>query len=389
MHSRGYLVRNLSSYRTLAELHESAFFRECRAEIAVLLERPVVEPCAAPEPGLGAFLRVAAWNIEKGKQLARIIELLRCDPVLRWADVVLLNEVDTGMIRSGNLDIGLVIAQELRMHRAFGPAHLELTKGTERELELSGENAESLQGNAVLSRYPILDARNVPLPVCFEPYEFHEKRFGRRSCLWTRIGVPGRNLWIGATHLEVRDTPACRGRQMGHIVSHFPGSPSDACLLGGDFNSSGFPRGSSWRTVRSVSRLMIRSPESMRDVLRHPERGSEPLFRVARRSGFVWDGLNSYSETACTPLGGLEDAAFLPGSIAAHVRRRLSAYNGYLQFKLDWFLGKGLVALRAGELRDPVTGVHSVDPGSVALPAEGEDRISDHRPIYVDLRIPV
>ena len=37
---------------------------------------------------------------------------------------------------------------------------------------LQGDNRESLQGNAILSRYPIVEAHNVPLPVTFEPYEF-------------------------------------------------------------------------------------------------------------------------------------------------------------------------------------------------------------------------
>jgi hypothetical protein len=291
------------------------------------------------------------------------------------------------MVRSANLNIGRVLADELRMHLAFGPAHIELTRGTEEELDLSGANTDSLQGNAILSRHPIVEARTVPLPACFEPYEFHEKRYGRRTCLWARVAVPGRPLWIGSAHLEVRNTPACRGRQMRHIVTHLPGSAEDAYLIGGDFNSSGFPRGSSWRTIRSVCRLLTRSPEIMREILRHPERGAEPLFGIAKGAGFSWQGLNSHRETACAPIGSLEDAAFLPASLATRVRERLSGYDGYLKFKLDWFLGKGLAALHAGELHDAETGVRSVDPGCIDLDVAGEHRVSDHRPIYLDLRL--
>src|SRR5512138_2410943 len=133
MNRRAYLVENLRSYATLRELRSSSFYARCAAEIDALLHRPEVRPHPAATLRIESFCRIAAWNIEKGRSACRIVELFRADPVLRSADIVVLNEVDKGMARSGNLDVGCRIADQLGMHLVFAAAHLELTKGTDED----------------------------------------------------------------------------------------------------------------------------------------------------------------------------------------------------------------------------------------------------------------
>ncbi len=352
-----------------------------------MLDRPEVFNHPAANSRRLSFLRIVQWNIEKGKRYSLLLEVLRTHEILRRADVILLNEADYGMNRSGNIHVARDLARDLGMNMVFGPAHLELTKGTEEELSIPGENQESLQGNAILSRYPILESRSIPLPVCFEPYEFHEKRYGRRNCVWARIELESGSLWFGSAHLEVRNTPSCRARQMKHILDNLPADAGDPCLLGGDFNSNGFSRGTTWRTARSALRISFADPDKLKEELRHPEEGSEPLFRVAREAGFSWRRLNSAEDTASAPIGGLEDAGLLPSFIADRVRKRLSVYNGYLDFKLDWLLGRGIQPVKRGEIIDRISGSVSENPGCIRLPRRGADRISDHNPIYADLSI--
>ncbi len=387
MSTRRYLVENLRKYATLAELRRSAFFAECRAEVELLLGSP--EICRTPglEPRLRSFLRLAQWNVEKGKGFQRILEILRSDEILRWADVILLNEVDVGMARSGNRHVARLMAEALQMNLAFAPAHIELTSGTGDDLEPEGENSDCLQGNAILSRYPILDVRIVPLPACFEPFEFHEKRYGRRSCIWARLGLDTGTLWVGCTHLEVRNTPACRAQQMRHILGSLPAQRGEHCVLGGDLNANGFGRGTRWRTLMSLCHLVLRSSTVMKERLRHPELGSEPLFMAAGRAGFSWEGLNSDEVTACAPIGDLEDARLLPRFLVRLVQKRLEPYGGQLCFKLDWILGRVVRGLRTGELRDPKTGVTSRAAGCLPLNRCGPTRASDHNPIYADISI--
>jgi endonuclease/exonuclease/phosphatase family metal-dependent hydrolase len=324
---------------------------------------------------------VAQWNLERGAQFPQILETLRSDERLKWADLILLNEADVGMSRSGNRHVARDIAESLGMHMVFGAAHLELTSGHQEE------NRESLQGNAVLTRYPVLEARIVPLPNCFEPYEFQEKRYGRRNCVWASLAVGGGTWWVGSTHLEVRNTPRCRARQMSRIMAALPGENHDPCLLGGDFNSNTFLRGTPWRTLAAACRLAMNSPSRVQAELIHPHAGKEPLFQVAHTAGFRWKEFNCREPTACAPLDGLEDARLLPSLVRRSIQKRLDRYQGYLSLKLDWFLARNARALTEKEMRDSDSGVFSSAPGRVAVIQKGPDRLSDHAPIFTDLRL--
>jgi endonuclease/exonuclease/phosphatase family metal-dependent hydrolase len=378
-------IENLRKYKTLAELRQSKFFADYGEQIERSLGTPEIVPFPASVPRLDSFLRVAQWNIEKGKCFDAILDRLQGSDILRWADVIVLNEADLGMNRSGNRHVARVLAEKLGMHMAFGPAHFELTKGTDDELSLEGENRESLQGNAILSRYPVLEACLVPLPVSFEPYEFQEKRFGWRSCLWVRLQLRKRTLWVGAVHLELRNTPRCRSVQMRHVMRNLPRGENDAYLLAGDLNTNSFERGTVWRTVRSVSRLMFIAPPRMKSRLLHPESGGEPLLGVAAQHGFLWEGFNSHEETARAAIFSLEEVGLFPDILLRVLRRRLEPYDGYLCFKLDWFLGKNIQALTDSQMRDDRSGVESLGPGCLKGNNAGPDRISDHLPIYADL----
>jgi endonuclease/exonuclease/phosphatase family metal-dependent hydrolase len=386
MDDREKLLNGLREFRTLRELQSSEFFAAAAPGIRELLETPKVVTAAGVSPRLKSFLRIVSWNIEKGKQLPRILETFRCDPVLRFADVVLLNEVDVGMARSGNLDVARAAAEGLGTHLVFGPAHLELTKGTDDDLDSPGANRGSLQGNAVLSRHPVIDARIVALPACFEPFEFREKRYGTRNCVWARIEIGARTMWIGSVHLEVRKTPGCRAVQMRHLLAHLPGGPHEPHIIAGDFNTSGLPRGTRWHTLRSVALILARSPRAMQDRMCHPELGPEPLFRLAANAGFRWDGLNTCEPTASTPIGALEDSSMVPGPIERLTRRRVAEYGGYFRFKLDWILGRGTSPAAEGELADAAAGEKSRGAGVRDVESVGAARISDHRPIFADIK---
>ena len=380
-------MENLARFRSVGELEASGFFMRNREAILTFLRTPQVSACAGSIPRLGDFLRVAQWNIEKGKRLDPIAECFGGHAILQWADIIILNEADCGMSRSGNRHVAAELAGRLGMHMVFAPAHFELTDGSGDDLPVAGENRESLQGNAILSRHPVREASVVALPVTFEPYEFGEKRFGRRSCLWARVEWRRSRLWVGSVHLELRNTPSCRARQVEHIMKNLHGGGGDAYLLGGDLNTNGFSRGTLWRTVRSAARLLCLPAGRIRAELLSPDRGREPLFEVAGRHGFFWDALNTNEETARTAIDDLEESDALPGFLLGGIRRRLRPYGGYLSFKLDWLLGRRLKALAAMERCDARTGVMSVGPGRVPGINHGPGRMSDHLPVYADLAL--
>jgi endonuclease/exonuclease/phosphatase family metal-dependent hydrolase len=385
--SRGYLVANLRAFSTLRELYRSRFFLESGGEIHALLQTPEVHPHPSALPRTRSFLRVAQWNIETGRNASEIAGFIGNHGILRWSDVILINEADHGMARSRNLHVAREIGGQLGMHVAFCPAHIELTPGIVRDPAAGNQNEHSLQGNAVLSRHPITETKVIPLPVCFEPYEFHEKRYGTRNCLLAKLSVRGSSLWAGAVHLEVRNTPRCRAYQMRHLLARLPSRPDEPVVLGGDLNSNGFRRGSRWRTIHSAWRLLSCPADVTKEQLRHPERRAEPLFRIASRHGFAWTGLNSDEATATAALDMMEDASMLPALLAQWIQPRLLAYKGRLDLKLDWILGRNVRGLRRGELTDPFSGETSEGPGCVETERTGLGRLSDHSPIFADIRL--
>jgi endonuclease/exonuclease/phosphatase family metal-dependent hydrolase len=385
MEPQSFWIENLRRHLTIKDLRQSDFYRTFGEEIGRFLRTPQVVPFPGAIPRLNSFLRVVQWNIEKGKRFDAIVHQLQSSEVLRWADIIILNEADQGMNRSQNRHVARALAEKLEMNAVFAPAHFELTKGTEEELILEGDNRESLQGNAVLSRYPVLESRVVPLPVSFEPYEFQEKRFGWRNCLWVRLQLSQSALWVGSVHLELRNTPACRARQMRHILENLPGGRSESYLLGGDLNANTFQRGTAWRTVRSVARILLGSPATIKRQLLHPERRKEPLFSLLNRYGFNWECLNSNEETARAGIHSLEEAGSLPASILRVLHKRLEPYQGYLCFKLDWLIGKNVAALADEQKKDMQTNVTSRKPSCLKGENAGPLRISDHLPIYADL----
>ena len=232
-----------------------------------------------------------------------------------------------------------------------------------------------------------LEAHVVPLPTTFEPYEFSEKRFGWRNCLWVRLQLMRRTLWIGSVHLELRNTPRCRARQMSHILERLPGDEQESYILGGDLNTNSFSRGTAWRTLQSVSRVLCNSPSAMKHKLFHPELGRERLFKALSRHGFSWKGCNSNEETARTAIDSLEEVGFFPPKLLNVIHRRLEPYQGYLAFKLDWLLGKNIQSLMGGQIRDLQTDVVSLNPACLKGENAGPDRLSDHLPIYADFEL--
>ncbi len=248
---------------------------------------------SAPEPQrsdkLGAFIRIGFWNIERGLRLDEIKmaienpeqfkQQIEYEPgsdkyretveqieVLRSVDVLALNEADLGLKRTGYRDVAREMAAALKMNYVYGVEFIEidpLNLGSEtfdevssgetrialrRLIDVNQERYQGLHGNAILSRFPITQARLVPLK--YQPYDWlaHEKkrvsvaetarrqlskmaflqnvpreiRYGGRAVLIAELQVPqldGGRLTVVATHLEHRCKPSERRRQMQEVLS--------------------------------------------------------------------------------------------------------------------------------------------------------------------------
>ena len=87
-------IENLSKYETVKELRRSDFYLSSHGPILSFLQTPQLFVNKEASPLLDSFLRVVQWNIEKGKRFNSILDSLRNDAILKWADVIILNEAE-------------------------------------------------------------------------------------------------------------------------------------------------------------------------------------------------------------------------------------------------------------------------------------------------------
>lgn len=357
-----------------------------------MLDEPRIYRLKSTRPRLASFLRLVEWNIERGTRLEGIIDVLNNHPVIRFADLLLLNELDDGMLRSGNLCVAQELGQSVAAHTIYGIEYLELTKGTGQELMLDGENTAALHGNAILTRHQFSNAQLVRLPRCENNFESGERRVGGRIGILVDIEIAGTNLVVGNTHLDVVNTPRCRARQMNAMLRALDAGlkmqqePDRAAIVGGDLNTHTFARGTRVRAIRNTATILNSGRERLRRRLSHPER-REPAIREFAKFGFETDGFNDRSSTSRTIVSNLDDPSRLPSLMKWWVNRRIGPEGLLLEFRLDWLAGRGVRALRAGEVIDRRTGIASIDAQTFSgLTWEGS-ALSDHDPIVVDLAL--
>jgi endonuclease/exonuclease/phosphatase family metal-dependent hydrolase len=166
-------------------------------------------------------LRVLTYNIHRAIGIDRLFRLERIAKILAHhdADIILLQEVDVGVPRSGKLDLARELAWQLRYrHYALG-LNVHLRTG--------------MYGNATLSRFPILKQRNIDLTI--GPRK-------ARGCLYTLLSVPfksGLSLDLAVFNLHLGISFKERPPQIGRLV-HTPEfrllDAKDPCIVAGDFN---------------------------------------------------------------------------------------------------------------------------------------------------------
>lgn len=381
------LAKELRGFRTLRELHGSEAFRRHRAYLTELFNTPRIFFCAEARPRIRRFLRIAQWNIEKGKQFDAILNTLLDHPLLNSADLISINEADAGMNRSGNRFVAQELGEALQMHVVFAPVYLELTKGFGSELKLPGENTAALQGNAILSRHPIRNARVIQLPVCFDHFACSEKRIGRRSALAVEVELNHGRLSFATTHLEVRNDPACRARQVRAMLADLAKSDSDAAILAGDFNTNATARGGVWRTLRTSGRLTFGNTTKQVQRFAAPQR-HESLFDLLAAHGFMAEGFNDTATTCHLILRAMEEASPMPRWLTKALAKRMRRFNYQLDMRLDWIFGRNVYPLADGEAIDDLTGIESCAPQTITgLETKSRLQVSDHDPIVADVRL--
>jgi len=201
---------------------------------------PASEPVADAQAP--SELRIATYNIAHGRGLdagnwrgggtdARVARLRDIARVLKEAraDIVVLNEVDFRAAWSGNVNQAELIARE-----AGFPYRVE-----QRNFEIALPFFTLSWGNALLSRFPVADARVVDYPG-YSPWETIPAG-KKRGALCTLKLSAGREVRVLAVHLEHRreDVRVASAR----VIEAIREESAIPLVCAGDFNSApvGYP----------------------------------------------------------------------------------------------------------------------------------------------------
>lgn len=176
-----------------------------------------------------AALKVVAWNVEFGRDSARVLRQLATDPDLADADVLLLTEVPRydPDSRPPRINMGRDIARTLRMDYVLAPQwdrHLEVPGG--------GEHC-----TAILSKYPIGNVTHIRFQAAYDHYGKLD-RIGGRHAIGADLLIAGERVRFYAVHLATRDNGFDREKQLREVLADAaaPTRPARQ-VIGGDFNT--------------------------------------------------------------------------------------------------------------------------------------------------------
>ena len=276
-------------------------------------------PSPDPRP-LGGWVRVAAWNVERGRRPAELAALL--DEA--GAELCLLSELDVGMARTANEDTVAVLASAMQSGASFGVEFVELGLGNPREKEECAgvENTTAVHGNAIVSAAPLEAATVLRLPDRDEGWfavDSFQPRVGGRVAVLATVAFDGVPVTVASTHLENHTDPVHRAEQMAALLEAVDarGGPAAPAIVAGDLNTLAAAF-SDHLDREAASRMQAAEPTRFTWPIPY-----EPLFEVAAAHGFGWLATNVVAPTT------EHDARGRPH---------------HVPLKLDWILVRGLVA---------------------------------------------
>jgi len=164
------------------------------------------------------IVRVLSYNIHHGEGVDGVFDLERLARIILSVepDLVALQEVDRATTRSSGVDQVTELGRLTGLQAAFGKAM---------------DFADGGYGNAVLSRWPLLEIENHILPAG----EGHEPRVA----LAVRVGIgeSGREILFIGTHLDHTRDPTDRMAQAGRINELLLPDAGLPMILAGDLNA--------------------------------------------------------------------------------------------------------------------------------------------------------
>jgi endonuclease/exonuclease/phosphatase family metal-dependent hydrolase len=201
-----------STAPTLEPLRRSAHSRLRDPLQPVRIHRDPNCPVRPPE-----IVRVMQFNIHAGVSRYGGVGLARIAAEISAArpDLVSLNEVDSGTLRSGGVDEAAYLGRVTGLHAVYGP-------------NLFGY-ADGRFGNAILSRFPVRATHNTRLP--------RRPHAEPRGLLEASVRVGHRTVSFFSVHLSQGARGAAQRVRQADAVTRVIRSTGHPTIVSGDLNS--------------------------------------------------------------------------------------------------------------------------------------------------------
>jgi endonuclease/exonuclease/phosphatase family metal-dependent hydrolase len=371
----------LLPFQSTEEMERSAIYGEIKEEAERVLTTVVQENFAPAEQSASdGVVHAVAWNIERGNRFEGIAHALKTHPELKDKDLLLLTELDHGMVRSGNRFVARELAQELKLNYAFVPCYLALQKGSGVEADIEGENTKAIHGLAMFSRYPMKNVHSIGLPNGIDKMRGKEKRLGTLRALIAEIAHQAGIFRAVTLHLDAHSSRAHRQMQMRLLLEHLATLPEMPTLIGGDWNTTTYNAHRAYRAILGYARgvFLIGVKKMITVHFPHPDRFFERgLFNELEKRDYDYKSLNvtgggtlHYDRDNLAYNTNLGD--WVPKWCFAWIYWALEKNGGKCSLKLDWFAGKG------------VSAAPGTEPKVVGKLRDAEAPLSDHDAITLD-----
>jgi endonuclease/exonuclease/phosphatase family metal-dependent hydrolase len=204
----------------------------------VLLETGQPEKSAMVSDAPDKF-KIVSYNMRwrGGKDLEKLIGLLRGDEEIGGAGVICLQEVDRNKKRTKNVNTARQMAQELGLHYAWAAPPSVDTE------------AEEETGVAILSRYPLSGATRIVLPEA-------GPKGRRRVALGVTADTGTQKIRVYSLHAEIRISNKGRLEQFRAVLEDAKKYP--LAVIAGDFNT--YTNGAAADTVKLFQEAGFSTP---------------------------------------------------------------------------------------------------------------------------------
>ena len=177
----------------------------------------------------------ASYNIQYSKGKDGRFDLDRIVAELGEADLIALQEVETHVARSGDIDQAAEIAARMpHLYWSFGPG-INADASTVADGRVVNKRRQF--GNMILSRWPLLSVTNHPLPKMALEGLVHSRRAMIEAVIETPLGA----LRCASVHFD-HIGPATRLPQVAHVRDVLLNGPRTGASWGGPFDPGWFDR---------------------------------------------------------------------------------------------------------------------------------------------------